>query len=252
MGRRKTSLLSDLLQFLPSKTSTNWEKLPSVHPNQPVVILVSGFAASHRTLSVIRKRLLRDGFNVVVLSMDWDTLSDCVRGLYRMAEKLSTIVLQLKKTEGLRENKFFLVAHSAGGLVARYYIQLLGGFHYCDGLVTLATPHRGTWLAVLGFFSHLILKARVLFQMLPISPFIRSLNHTPLPSDFRIVSIYSREDPLCHPKVTEFANSSLSQIENLELRHVSHHDLLLSRKVYRLLLGYLRPEEPGAMKMMTE
>ncbi len=36
-----------------------------------------------------------------------------------------------------------LVAHSMGGLVARYWIGALGGWRHCAGLVTLGTPHRG-------------------------------------------------------------------------------------------------------------
>ena len=37
-----------------------------------------------------------------------------------------------------------LVGHSLGGLVARWYIQCLGGARRVDRLVTLATPHGGT------------------------------------------------------------------------------------------------------------
>ena len=108
----------------------------------PTIILITGFGATQRSLSVMRKRLVKDGFNVIILSMDWQTLSDGVRGLYRMAEVLATVVLKLRKGNSRGKAKIILVAHSAGGLVARYYLQLLGGVHYCDGLITLATPHR--------------------------------------------------------------------------------------------------------------
>ena len=36
-----------------------------------------------------------------------------------------------------------VVAHSMGGLVARYWIGRLGGWQVCDALTTLGTPHRG-------------------------------------------------------------------------------------------------------------
>ncbi|MGK4581243.1 esterase/lipase family protein [Kitasatospora sp. HPMI-4] len=42
-----------------------------------------------------------------------------------------------------------LVGHGLGGLIARYYVQLLGGDELVDTLVTLATPHEGTMAALL-------------------------------------------------------------------------------------------------------
>ncbi|KJK58731.1 esterase/lipase family protein [Saccharothrix sp. ST-888] len=42
-----------------------------------------------------------------------------------------------------------LVGHSLGGLIARYYVQRLGGDELVDTLVTLATPHEGTTAALL-------------------------------------------------------------------------------------------------------
>ena len=115
----------------------------------------------------MRKRLRKDGFNVLVLSLDWHTMSDGVRGLYQLSEKLSSLALRIRKDRQLSRTRIYIVAHSAGGLVARYYVQLLGGAYYCDGLITLGTPHRGTWVAALGFMTHLILKAGCLYHMLP-------------------------------------------------------------------------------------
>ncbi|WP_255649867.1 triacylglycerol lipase [Frankia sp. ArI3] len=42
-----------------------------------------------------------------------------------------------------------IVAHSLGGLVARYHVQRMGGDRQVDTLITLATPHGGTRLAEL-------------------------------------------------------------------------------------------------------
>jgi triacylglycerol lipase len=43
-----------------------------------------------------------------------------------------------------------LVGHSLGGLVARWYLQELGGARHARRLVTLATPHAGTTAARLA------------------------------------------------------------------------------------------------------
>jgi triacylglycerol esterase/lipase EstA (alpha/beta hydrolase family) len=166
----------DLFDVLPTYSRPEWEDYQHIASDRPTVILVSGFGATRRNLNVIRKRLMRDGFNVLVVALDWHTLSDGVRGLYRMAEQLSSVVLKLRKRTGMRGSKVYLVAHSAGGLVARHYVQILGGSHYCEALITLGTPHRGTWVAALGLLTHLMLKARCLVQMLPVSPFIRTMN----------------------------------------------------------------------------
>jgi len=42
---------------------------------------------------------------------------------------------------------FDLVGFSMGGSLGRYYVQRLGGVARVDRLVTLSSPHRGTWLA---------------------------------------------------------------------------------------------------------
>ena len=47
-----------------------------------------------------------------------------------------------------KDAKVVLVAHSMGGLVARYFLEVLGGHALCRALVTIGTPHRGAVKAV--------------------------------------------------------------------------------------------------------
>jgi pimeloyl-ACP methyl ester carboxylesterase len=241
------TFLGDLFAVLPSRAPAEWEELGKLNGRHPTVILISGFAATERTVSIMRRRLIKDGFNVIVLSLDWHTLADGVRGLYRMAEKLSTVALRIRKDRELGRTRIHLVAHSAGGLVARYYVQLLGGSAYCDTLITLGTPHSGTRVAALGLFTHLVLKARCLFHMLPISPFIRRLNRAPLPRDFRLVSISSSGDYLCPRRTTRLPEALFArgadEVETLELDGLSHSDFLLSKESYRALRRFLPPTE---------
>jgi triacylglycerol lipase len=69
------------------------------------------------------------------------------------AAHVQEIVARLQATAGLTE-RFSLIAHSMGGLVARRYIA--DHPNVVTGLVTLGTPHRGSPLATefkwLGFF----------------------------------------------------------------------------------------------------
>lgn len=49
-----------------------------------------------------------------------------------------------RRRSGAADAKVILIAHSMGGLAARYYLEVLGGWRKCRLLVTLGTPHRGT------------------------------------------------------------------------------------------------------------
>ncbi len=40
--------------------------------------------------------------------------------------------------------RVILLAHSMGGLVARYYTEVLGGWRHCLALITFGTPYRGS------------------------------------------------------------------------------------------------------------
>ncbi|CAM5527705.1 hypothetical protein SMICM304S_05241 [Streptomyces microflavus] len=46
-----------------------------------------------------------------------------------------------------RQREVDIVGHSLGGLIARYYVQRLGGDRRVRTLVTLGTPHGGTAVA---------------------------------------------------------------------------------------------------------
>jgi pimeloyl-ACP methyl ester carboxylesterase len=46
-------------------------------------------------------------------------------------------------TEKEQAGRVIVVAHSMGGLVARYWLGPLGGWPACRALITLGTPHRG-------------------------------------------------------------------------------------------------------------
>ncbi len=54
-----------------------------------------------------------------------------------------------------------VVAHSLGGLIARYWIARLGGHELCHGLITLGTPHRGAPKALDVFANGLHVRTRL-------------------------------------------------------------------------------------------
>ncbi len=67
------------------------------------------------------------------------------------AKLLQKLINKRLKTWRERENpnaKVILLAHSMGGLVSRYYLEVLGGWQDCKALFTFGTPYRGSLNAV--------------------------------------------------------------------------------------------------------
>jgi len=53
-----------------------------------------------------------------------------------------------RQHSGAKDAQVILIAHSMGGLIARFYLELLAGWRDCRALITVATPHRGALNAV--------------------------------------------------------------------------------------------------------
>ncbi len=60
---------------------------------------------------------------------------------------------QWRKYSGANNAKVIFVAHSMGGLVARYYLEVLEGWPNCRLLISLGTPYRGS-LNALNFLAN--------------------------------------------------------------------------------------------------
>lgn len=126
-----------------------------------------------------------------------------------------------------------LVAHSMGGLVARCYVQLLGGARRVDRLITLGTPHRGTHAA--NFIPSALVR-----QLLPESPFIRHLNEQPAPEGLRVTSIVAGRDLLIQP--VSAARCPFG--ESLYFDHLGHVELLFRPEVFAEVAARLRRPRP--------
>ena len=58
-----------------------------------------------------------------------------------------------RKYSQIKDAKVILIGHSMGGLISRYYLEVLEGWRDCKALFTLGTPHRGA-VNTLGFLSN--------------------------------------------------------------------------------------------------
>ena len=102
------------------------------------ILLLHGIVDNRSIFTVLRRGLRRRGFGVVA-SFNYHSLFGDMR---QVAARLADVVEQLCEETGYEQ--IHVVGHSMGGLIARYYVQRLGGDEHVHTLVTLGTPHGGT------------------------------------------------------------------------------------------------------------
>jgi len=121
--------------------------------------------------------------------------SNILRGVVDIRDSASKLARRVNEIKALTgSSKVDLVGHSEGGLIARYYIQRLGGVANVDDYVSIGTPHQGTLLALLGLLSPSA------WQMVPGNPFLVDLN-TPdcTPGSVKYTAIYTIFDEAVIP-----------------------------------------------------
>lgn len=210
------------------------------------VLLLYGFGAGRRVFSVLERRLRRDGFCVFSLNLGgvFDTFNThCIEELAKLVRKK---VNRLACRFHLQ--KISIIGHSKGGLIGRYYVKRLGGDKRVRTLITLGTSHYGNPWALLGLVTPLSVVSRSLWQMIPMSPFLRRLNDGRFPKTVRLVSIYSKKDRVCFYKsaVLDIPKGS-RHIKNVELAGMGHADYLMKKKAYDAIRRELLAGEKGAI-----
>jgi triacylglycerol lipase len=114
-----------------------------------------------------------------------------------------------------------LVCHSLGGLVARVYLQQLGGARRVDRCITLGTPHRGT-------YSAYWVTSRVGRELRPDSPFLARLESSRASAAaVRFTSIVAGSDNIIIPRVFS-SNDTVVHVPGL-----GHIGLLFSPTAFR-------------------
>jgi triacylglycerol esterase/lipase EstA (alpha/beta hydrolase family) len=129
--------------------------------------------------------------------------------------------------ERVRGGRINLVCHSLGGLVARVYLQQLGGARRVDRCITLGTPHRGTYNAYW-------VASRVGRELRPDSPFLARLDASRAGSGgVRFTSIVAGSDNIVIPRVFS-SNETVVHVPGL-----GHLGLLFSPTAFRAVAEQL-------------
>jgi triacylglycerol lipase len=181
------------------------------------IVLVHGIVDNRSAFAVLRRTLRRRGYGRIT-TVNYSPLTSDVRAA---AKYLQRHVEQVCSQTGYEQ--VFVVGHSLGGLIARYYVQCLGGDARVNTAITLGTPHAGSQLARL-------LPLRVTRQLRPGSELLRELAE-PADCQTRFVALYSDRDEIVVPNRSAKLEHPDLQVTRVRVHGVGHLSLLVDRDV---------------------
>ncbi len=193
------------------------------------ILLVHGLVDNRSIFTLLRRALHRRGFGQV-LTLNYSPFTQDVRAA---ASRLARLVERTCEQTGYE--RVHVVGHSLGGLVARYYVQQMGGDARVHTLVTLGSPHSGTHAAYL-------LPQRLVRQLRPGSELMRELAAPVESCRTRFVSYWSDLDQLVVPQRSARLDHPDLQVRNVLLRGVGHMSLPIKGRVVHeiaMLLAHL-------------
>ncbi|MFD8450790.1 esterase/lipase family protein [Streptomyces coelicoflavus] len=179
-------------------------------PTSPPVVLLHGFIDNRSVFLLLRRSLAQHGRHEIE-SLNYSPLTCDIR---TAAELLGRHVEEICERTG--SERVDVVGHSLGGLIARYYVQCLGGDLRVRTLVTLGTPHAGTKVVPLAN-AHPIVR-----QMRPGSAVIDELTRPAPGCRTRFVSFWSDLDHVMDPLETACLDHPDLSVQNVRVSGIGH------------------------------
>lgn len=182
------------------------------------IILVHGVIDNRSIFTVLRRQLERRGF-ARTYALNYSLLTGDIRAV---AGRLQTLVNEVCEQTGYEQ--VHIVGHSMGGLIARYYVQRMGGDARVHTLVTLGTPHSGSWSARLvpwPAIRQLRLDSDVIDELREPAPGIRT----------RFVAVWSDLDQLVMPQRNARITHPDLNARNVLFRGIGHMSLPVDGRV---------------------
>lgn len=193
------------------------------------VILVHGILGQrHLYWNLFKHRLQKDGRRFHDCILPYGMLGDM---------RIAARMLKDKVDNALRHDqadRVDLICHSAGGLVARYFLMYLGGDKLVQNVVTMGSPHQGT------YFSYVlpVPLIQVAKQTRPGSHFLEEINgEGAIPSGVKVWNLWSPIDGVVLPS----HNSRLAGSKAIKLPWATHWGFLWRKDVYETVVSCLSP-----------
>ncbi|MFI9242478.1 esterase/lipase family protein [Streptomyces sp. NPDC053086] len=199
----------------------------------PPVVLLHGFIDNRSVFVLLRRALAQHGRQRVE-SLNYSPLTCDIR---IAAELLGRHIDEICERTGSAQVD--IVGHSLGGLIARYYVQCLGGDLRVRTLVTLGTPHSGTRVAPLAD-AHPIVR-----QMRPGSAVIKELAGPAPGCRTRFVSFWSDLDSLMDPLESACVEHPDLDARNVRVTGIGHLALPVHPAVATGIREALDAPHPG-------
>jgi triacylglycerol lipase len=190
------------------------------------ILLAHGIIDNHTVFALMRRQLLRRGFS----SIHTFSYSPLTLDVRRTAERMGDEIERICAESG--SEQIHVVGHSLGGLIARYYIQRLGGHERVHTCVTLGTPHQGTIAARL-------LPWPLVKQVRPDSDLMTELAEPAPGCQTRFVAFYSDVDQLIVPQRRARIRHPDLVASNVRVRGVGHLSLPFHGDVVHQITGVL-------------
>jgi pimeloyl-ACP methyl ester carboxylesterase len=184
------------------------------------ILLVHGLVDNRSIFTLLRRQLRRRGFGRV-WTMNYRIWTTDLRAA---ARQLGDAIDAICEQTGYE--RIHVIGHSMGGLIARYYVQRLGGDARVHTLVTLGTPHGGTRAARL-------FPRGVCQQLAPGSEVVTELSQPVEGCQTRFVSFWSDIDALMVPKQSARLDHPDLMVRNVLMRGVGHMSLPIDRRIVR-------------------
>ena len=200
------------------------------------VLLVHGMVDNRSIFTLMRRSLRRCGF-CQVRTVNYSVFTSDVRVA---AAGLGRTVEQVCADTGYE--RVHLVAHSLGGVVARYYVQRLAGDARVHTLVTLGAPHGGTLAAQV---AARVLPLRLCRQLRPGSDLIAELAEPAPGCRTRFLAVWSDLDQLIYPKTNARIEHPDLVADNVLVPGLGHMSLPAAAQVARTVsraLAHLDPD----------
>jgi triacylglycerol lipase len=194
-------------------------------PGADPVVLVHGFDGSAASWSTMVNRLRAAGYPADrIEAITYDSHASTIAA----AGQLAAAVAALRART--RARRVDIVSHSMGAIVARWYLERLGGTDSVDAFVALAGVNEGTiWAYGCSFYA----SCR---EMVPGSAVLTDLGASGAPGDgVRAAAWWSP----CDPTIVPAANAQLPGARNTETRCLGHSDVPRDATVFRQVLAFL-------------